>query len=129
VCGSAADAAAGGLIARAKAEGRAVLDAAGIAYASGAEITELRSGTVDVQPLPGEPTRSSTWQSLARGAGSIKMDYLNGEIVLLGRAHGVPTPVNAALTAAARESVLLGRNPGVLPADALIRRIEAAATA
>jgi 2-dehydropantoate 2-reductase len=121
VCGSAADAAAGGLIARAKAEG--------IAYASGAEITELRSGTVDVQPLPGEPTRSSTWQSLARGAGSIKMDYLNGEIVLLGRAHGVPTPVNAALTAAARESVLLGRNPGVLPADALIRRIEAAATA
>ena len=31
-----------------------------------------------------------------RGDGSIEADYLNGEIVLLGRLHGVPTPVNAA---------------------------------
>ncbi|WP_053227296.1 ketopantoate reductase family protein [Solirubrobacter soli] len=37
---------------------------------------------------------SSTWQSLQRGA-SLETDYLNGEIVLLGRLHGVPTPVNA----------------------------------
>ena len=28
---------------------------------------------------------------------SIEADYLNGEIVLLGRLHGVPTPVNAGL--------------------------------
>ncbi|MEV7078139.1 2-dehydropantoate 2-reductase N-terminal domain-containing protein [Streptomyces sp. NPDC093516] len=129
VCGSAADAAAQDLIARAKAEGTAVLDAAGIAYASGAEITRLRSGTVEVQPLPGEPTRSSTWQSLARGTGSIETDHLNGEIVLLGRTHGVPTPVNAALAAAARESVLLGREPGGLTAEDLIRRIDTAAPA
>lgn len=129
VCGSAADAAAQDLIARAKAEGTAVLDAAGIGYAGGAEITGLRSGTVDVQPLPGEPTRSSTWQSLARGAGSIETDYLNGEIVLLGRAHGVPTPVNAALAAAARESVLLGREPGGLTAGDLSRRVDGNAAA
>ena len=31
------------------------------------------------------------------GSGSIETDYLNGEIVLLGRLHGVPTPVNALL--------------------------------
>ena len=40
---------------------------------------------------------ASSWQSLARGTGSIEADYLNGEIVLLGRLHGVATPVNAAL--------------------------------
>ena len=34
---------------------------------------------------------SSSWQSLARGTGAIEMDYLNGEIALLGRLHGVPT--------------------------------------
>ncbi|MGW0471079.1 ketopantoate reductase family protein [Streptomyces coeruleorubidus] len=123
VCGSASDAAARDLIARAQAEGAAVLGAAGIAYASEAEITELRSGTVDPQPIAGERTRGSSWQSLARGAGSIETDYLNGEIVLLGREHGVPTPVNATLQHAARESV--SREPGSLTADELSRRIAA----
>ena len=50
------------------------------------------------QPIPGvERIGSSSAQSLARGTGSIETDYLNGEIVLLGRLHGVPTPVNAGL--------------------------------
>jgi 2-dehydropantoate 2-reductase len=40
---------------------------------------------------------SSSWQSLARGTGTIEADWLNGEIVLLGRLHGVPTPVNEVL--------------------------------
>ena len=39
-------------------------------------------------------TGGSTTQSLARGTGSIETDWLNGEIVLLGRLHGVPTPAN-----------------------------------
>ncbi|MFH8293721.1 ketopantoate reductase family protein [Streptomyces sp. NPDC018059] len=125
VCGSASDAAAQDLVARAKAEGAAVLDAAGIAYASGAELAELRSGTVDPQPVPGERTHGSSWQSLARGAGSIETDYLNGELVLLGREHGVPTPVNAALQAAARESVRQAQEPGGLTAEELIGRIAA----
>ncbi|MBR7539370.1 ketopantoate reductase family protein, partial [Mycobacterium tuberculosis] len=38
---------------------------------------------------------SSTWQSVARGSSSVETDYLSGEIVLLGRMYGVPTPVNA----------------------------------
>ena len=123
VCGTASDTPAKDLVARAKAEGAAALDAVGIAYASEAEITELRSGTVDPQPIAGERTRGSSWQSLARGAGSIETDYLNGEIVLLGRKHGVPTPVNAALQHAARESVHLSREPGSLTAEELSRRI------
>ncbi|WP_432118954.1 ketopantoate reductase family protein [Streptomyces sp. bgisy032] len=124
LCGSVSDdGAARDLVARATAEGAAVLGAAGIAYASGAEITGLRSGTVEPRPVPGEHTHGSSWQSLARGAGSIETDYLNGEIVLLGRSHGVPTPVNAALQQAARESVRLGRAPGALTAEDLERRI------
>ena len=39
----------------------------------------------------------STWQSLARGMPTVETDYLNGEITLLGRLHGVPAPANAAM--------------------------------
>ena len=42
------------------------------------------------------PQGGSTWQSIARGTDS-EIDYLSGEIVLLGRLHGVPTPVNELL--------------------------------
>ncbi len=42
---------------------------------------------------------SSTLQSVLRQADSVETDYLNGEIVLLGRLHGVPTPVNAHIQA------------------------------
>lgn len=49
-----------------------------------------------IDDVPGHQHRRSTWQSFARGAGS-EVDYLNGEVVLLGRRHGVPTPVNTAL--------------------------------
>ncbi len=32
-----------------------------------------------------------------RGTGALETDFLNGEIVWLGRLHGMATPVNAAL--------------------------------
>jgi 2-dehydropantoate 2-reductase len=51
--------------------------------------------TLDIREVPGQlGGKRSTWQSFARGAGS-EVDFLNGEIVLLGRLHGIPTPVNA----------------------------------
>ncbi|MGN9805381.1 ketopantoate reductase family protein [Micromonospora sp. L32] len=40
----------------------------------------------------------------ARGVGSTEVDHLNGEIVLLGRLHGVPTPANAAVAYAVRRA-------------------------
>lgn len=62
----------------------------------------------------------STWQSIERGLPSVETDYLNGEIVRLGRLHGVPTPVNAAIQAAMREITRRRRMPGTLdPADLL----------
>lgn len=42
------------------------------------------------------PVRFSTWQSLARGRPS-EIDYLNGEIVRLGKRLGIPTPYNGRL--------------------------------
>ncbi|MGW0549953.1 ketopantoate reductase family protein [Streptomyces altiplanensis] len=86
------------LLQRALAEGRAALTAAGIEAASPAEQAAARDGRMTFEPLDGaERGGGSSWQSLSRGTGTIEADYLNGEIVLLGRAHGVPTPVNEAL--------------------------------
>jgi 2-dehydropantoate 2-reductase len=102
--GNAIEAAAGGearrgdLYERAAAEGEAVLAAAGIDVASRAEDEARRGELMRMRPVGGKRRDGgSSWQSLARGTGAIEADYLNGEIVLLGRAHGVPTPVNAAL--------------------------------
>ncbi|MDG4784522.1 2-dehydropantoate 2-reductase N-terminal domain-containing protein [Micromonospora sp. WMMD1102] len=88
------------------AEGEAVLEAAGIGYTSRPEEAAERGDRVESAPVAGQPRQgSSTWQSLARNAGSVETDYLNGEIVLLGRLHGVPTPANAAVQRAMRRTV------------------------
>ena len=65
----------------------------------------------------------STWQSLARGAGSTEADHLNGEIVLQGRLHGVPTPVNAGLQRLARELAAARTPPGSLTAAEVEARL------
>ncbi|QGN45433.1 ketopantoate reductase family protein [Micromonospora sp. WMMD558] len=91
---------------RVRAEGEAVLAAAGIPHTDRAEEVAERGDLVGHRPVGGEHrSGSSTWQSLARGAGSAEADHLNGEIVLLGRLHGVPTPVNAAVQLGMRRAV------------------------
>ncbi len=112
LCGPGEDAEA--ITERARAEARAVLDQAGIDFHD-PEVDDLRGRweRIGVEPIGGEgPPPSSSWQSLARGAGSMETDYLNGEIVLLGRLHGVPTPVNAALCTLAARQVREGAPPG-----------------
>jgi len=70
-------------------------------------------GTVDI---PGQVrVGSSSLQSLARGTGSLETDFLNGEIALLGRLHGVPTPVNAALCRIGRHMLAHNMGPGEFP--------------
>jgi 2-dehydropantoate 2-reductase len=118
----------GGEIAgRAKAEGIAVFRAAGIDYASDEEDAARRGDHLRLRPI-GEQRRGggSTWQSLARGAGTLETDFLNGEIVLLGRLYGVPTPANALLQELARELVLAGAPPGSLSADDVLARLSPA---
>lgn len=64
-----------------------------------------------MQPVIGESRAGgSSWQSLARAAGTFETDYVNGEIVVLGRLHGIATPANAALVRHAR--LLAGRAEG-----------------
>jgi 2-dehydropantoate 2-reductase len=91
---------------RVRAEGVAALAAAGIAHTTPEEEAAERGDRVRHRPVDGaERAGGSTWQSLARGAGSAEADHLNGEVVLLGRLHGVPTPVNAAVQSAVRRAV------------------------
>ncbi len=54
----------------------------------------------------------STWQSLVRGTGAVETDYITGEIVLRGRLHGVPTPVNELLQLLANQLARDRRPPG-----------------
>lgn len=109
---------------RARSEGAAVLAAAGI-DAVGTEEDAARRG--QHFQWGGDAARSrpgaSSWQSLARGGGSIEADYLNGEIVLLGRLHGVPTPVNLLLQRLANAAAREGRSPGTLALAELIQML------
>jgi 2-dehydropantoate 2-reductase len=109
------------LHARARAEGEEVLRAAGIPYASAEEDAARRADLLQVRPIAGSMRGGgSTWQSFARGTGSVETDHLNGEIVLLGRLHGVPTPVNALLQRLAREAARERRPPGSYAVDEVL---------
>ncbi|MGW0941246.1 ketopantoate reductase family protein [Streptomyces sp. NPDC002623] len=118
------------LFERVRAEGAAVLRAAGIAYASAEEQRAVRGDKVTLVPLDGAPRGGgSSWQSLSRGAGSIEADYLNGELAFLGRLHGVPTPLNELLQRLANEFARERRAPGSLPLPELIGLADAAVAA
>jgi 2-dehydropantoate 2-reductase len=100
---------------RARAEGVACLRAARIEVLDAdrwrAHRDRVRDRTVEGRRRGG----GSSWQSVARRTGSVEADYLNGEIVMLGRLHGVPTPVNEALQ---REIIVMARDglaPGSVP--------------
>jgi 2-dehydropantoate 2-reductase len=105
-----------GLFERARGEAIAVFAAAQLDRVPDRE-DEARRVILRMQPINGE-TRpgGSTWQSLARGR-SLETDYLNGEIALLGRLHGVATPVNAGLQRLAAAAAREGRAPGSMTID------------
>lgn len=96
------------------AETRAVLAAAGIDIAdTSTERTIDTSGFVVMPRPPGQPGGMSTWQSFARAdATGHEVDYLNGEVVLLGRLHGVATPLNEAIQRLLGASFREGEPPG-----------------
>lgn len=111
----------------AKEEGVAVLHACGIDFASDEEDAARRDGLLVQRPIGGQPRGGgSTWQSLTRAAGAVETDYLNGEIVMLGRLSGVPTPVNAALQHHANRMANARTPPGSVPEQELLHSIETA---
>jgi len=112
---------------RARAEGRSVFATAGIDCASEQEDAvarkDLRFGDIPGHSRGG----GSSWQSITRGARSIETDYLSGEIVLLGRLHGVLTPVNATLQRIANDHARQGISPGEMTVLELTRLVNLAA--
>jgi 2-dehydropantoate 2-reductase len=103
-----------------QAEGEAVLAAAGISYNSDDERRALQGNRMEFHDIPGAPRGGgSTWQSLTRGASSVEADYLNGEVALLGRLHGVATPVNVLLQRLVGAAARARRAPGDVPAEHL----------
>lgn len=112
--------------ARIKDEGMACYRAAGIATVPAAEYeARVAFAVAAMGEIEGRPRGGgSSAQSLVRARGSIETDYINGEIVMLGRWHGVATPVNTAIQQTANE-LAAGRHGRVLDPVELRARIAA----
>jgi 2-dehydropantoate 2-reductase len=108
-----------------RAEAEAVFEAAGISWKAVDANDPRRDHLLrHVDELPGVARQGgSTNQSLLRGAARVETDYLNGEIALLGRLHGVPTPVNAALARIGARMAKEARRPGSFTLDTLRAKI------
>jgi 2-dehydropantoate 2-reductase len=76
----------------ARAEGEAVLVAAGIAAVSHEADLARRGDLLHGRPEVDGP--NSLGQSIARQTVGSEVDFRAGEVVLIGRLYGVPTPVN-----------------------------------
>jgi len=115
---------------RLQAEALACYAAAGIELPTPEERRRRYDGMLTPRPIPGRPRAAgSAWQSLARGTGSVEVDAINGEIVLLGRLHGVPTPVNALVQRVTRDLAQRGAPPGSMALGDLAAYVEAAVAA
>ena len=98
---------------KARQEARAVFDKAGIGHDAIGLPDPARDALMQDGKVAGAvQVGSSAMQSLVRGAGSVEVDYLNGQIAFLGRLHGVPTPVNTFFTELSAELVRTGAEPG-----------------
>jgi 2-dehydropantoate 2-reductase len=111
----------GGEIARrARQEALACYKAAGIEFIPEDEMRQRIQAEIKMADIEGHPrTGGSTWQSLMRGLPSVEVDYLNGEIVLLGKLYGVPTPCNAVLQRVANAMARSGKRPGCMTVEQL----------
>ncbi len=112
------------LAASLRTEALACYAAAGI-DCSTAEEDRARRSSIGGAPVPGhERHGGSSLQSMMRGTGNLEVDYLNGEIVTLGRLHGVPTPANAVVQRLANRVLREGLATGHYTLDNLREMIE-----
>ena len=104
-------------------EAERTFESAGIVPVTEAEDDERRGDHLRLEPVAGA-TRGggSTWQSLERGV-AVETDYLNGEIVLLGRLHGVPTPANTRIQTLMARAATRAAGPGVMTATQLLAEL------
>ena len=93
-------------------EAVACLTAHGVDVARAKSLAAERSKLVNYHAIgPIRRVGSSSWQSVLRGTGNVETDYLNGEIVALGRRYGIATPVNELLQRRANEMARQARRP------------------
>lgn len=90
-------------------EALACYAAAGIDYATSDESRKRRSD-INRTPVEGFARHGgSSLQSVMRNTGNIEADFLNGEIVQLGRMHGIPTPANRVVQTVGHRAALSGK--------------------
>jgi 2-dehydropantoate 2-reductase len=113
------------LLARARIEALNCYAAARIDYASDEEVEHRRVSLSALQQAGGlDAPGGSSWQSLARNADGIESDWLNGEIVFLGRRHGVPTPVNDLFRQLGNRLLRERIPPGSIPLELLQAEVD-----
>jgi 2-dehydropantoate 2-reductase len=107
-------------------EGMRCLEAAGIEFVTARELVERFRRSSSLGKIEGHPRLGgSSWQGAMRGRQSTETDFLNGEIVLLGAEHGVPTPLNRAVQRLAHRAVKEGLAPGATSIDDIYREARA----
>ncbi len=104
-----------------RAEGERVLEAAGIGVVSEEQDSERRG---DVLQVGVRSSGGSTWQSLQRGTGIVEADYLNGEIVLLGRLNGIDARYNDHARQIANWFAATGSPPGTMPGSQWLSKMD-----
>ena len=114
-------------------EGLRVLDAAGIAVEPPADepspiriremtdkLKEPPKHAYDPNRLSREPrTYSSMWQDLHLGRKAHEAEFLNGDIVAIGRKLGIPTPLNSTLLEIVDRMFAEALSPGLYNPDEL----------
>ncbi|WP_084316584.1 ketopantoate reductase family protein [Actinospica robiniae] len=121
-CGRTSSPAAAELTRLAEAEGEAVHRAAGITPINLKAAYAERGDNFHVADIPGRPRGGgSTWQSLKRGLTTVEVDYLNGEIVAMGRLHGIPCPVNEFLRNVVNSLAGSRSQPGGFPPELVLK--------
>ncbi|WP_108666237.1 ketopantoate reductase family protein [Euzebya rosea] len=105
-----------------RAEAEAVLAAAGIV--PDLEVQHRRAAMVARADIGADRRPGgSTWQSAVRGHSDSEVTMLNGEIVLTGRLHGIPTPANDLVQAETLRLLRDGDPVGSRDQAALLRRL------
>lgn len=103
----------GEFVERVRAEAMACYAAAGIRSTSPEAYVERVISHYKAQEVAGEArSASSTLQSVLRGHQTTEVDYLNGEIELIGALHEVPTPFNSVVRQTATRMASNGEQPG-----------------
>jgi len=124
-CGRTSSPAAAELTKLAVSEGEEVYRAAGVSHVDLKAAYAERGDDFAVAEVPGyRRGGGSTWQSLNRGLPEVEADYLNGEIVALGRAHGVPCPVNERLRQVVNAMAASEMPPGSISAEEILAQVE-----